>query len=133
MRFSGPVLGSPDPIALAEFYERLLGWPVVGREEADETPGGWAVIRSAEAGVKIEFQYEPRYVAPVWPPVEGQPQMESHLDIGVPVLAEGVAWAVSVGAREAAYQPQEDVRVMIDPHGHVFCLFADHLAQPEAD
>jgi len=32
MRVSGPTLDSADPIALAEFYERLLGWPIVRRE-----------------------------------------------------------------------------------------------------
>lgn len=127
MRFSGPVLGSPDPIALAEFYERLLGWPILDREGAaeDDDRDGWAVIRSEEQRIKIEFQYEPYFVPPVWPPEEGAPQMLSHLDIGVPDLEAGVAWALSVGAREAAHQPQDDVRVMLDPHGHLFCLFAD--------
>ena len=34
MRVSGPTLDAADPIALAEFYERLLGWPIVRREAA---------------------------------------------------------------------------------------------------
>jgi hypothetical protein len=25
----------------------------------------------------------------------------------------------------AAYQPQDDVRVLLDPAGHPFCLYAD--------
>jgi catechol 2,3-dioxygenase-like lactoylglutathione lyase family enzyme len=131
MRVSGPVVGCPDPLALAEFYERLLGWPVVEREGADD-PGEepWAKIRSAEAGLKIEFQYEPHFTPPVWPPVPGEQQMLIHLDIGVPDLEEGVAWAVDAGATEAAHQPQADVRVMLDPAGHPFCLFADPLAPP---
>ena len=33
------------------------------------------------------------------------------------------AYATSVGARLAAYQPQDDVRVYLDPVGHPFCLF----------
>ena len=49
--------------------------------------------------------------------------MQAHLDIGASDLIEGVALAVSRGARVAAYQPQDDVRVMIDPAGHPFCLF----------
>jgi catechol 2,3-dioxygenase-like lactoylglutathione lyase family enzyme len=125
VRFSGPVLGSPDPIRLAEFYERLMGWPIVERE--GDAPGeeGWAKIRSEEAGIKFEFQYEPFHRRAVWPPVEGEQQMQIHLDIGVPDLAEGVARALAAGASEAAHQPQEDVRVMLDPDGHVFCLFRD--------
>jgi len=27
-------------------------------------------------------------------------------------------------------QPQDDVRVMLDPAGHPFCLFADPLGPP---
>jgi hypothetical protein len=34
-----------------------------------------------------------------------------------------VADAVEVGATLAAYQPQDDVRVLLDPAGHPFCLY----------
>ena len=43
--------------------------------------------------------------------------------LGAPDLATGVEYAEARGARLAAYQPQDDVRVMIDPAGHPFCLF----------
>ncbi len=49
--------------------------------------------------------------------------MTSHLDIAVEDLEAGVAWAVEAGARPADFQPQEDVRVMLDPVGNPFCLF----------
>jgi catechol 2,3-dioxygenase-like lactoylglutathione lyase family enzyme len=125
MRVSGPVVGCPDPLALAEFYERLLGWPVVEREGGGDTgEEPWAKVRSEEAGLKIEFQHEPHFTPPVWPPVPGEQQMLIH------DLEEGVAWAVDAGARVAAHQPQDDVRVMLDPAGHPFCLFADPLAPP---
>ena len=125
MRFSGPVLGSPDPIRLAEFYEKLMGWPITHRE--GDAPGGdgWAVIWSEAARVKLEFQYEPFHRRAVWPPVEGEQQMQIHLDIGVSDFAEGIAWALECGAAEASHQPQDDVRVMTDPDGHVFCIFED--------
>jgi phage tail tube protein FII len=45
-----------------------------------------------------------------------------HLDIGVDDLEEAVAWALQAGATLAANQPQEHVRVMLDPDGHPFCL-----------
>jgi hypothetical protein len=46
-----------------------------------------------------------------------------HLDIRVGDLEPAVAWATEAGAVLAGYQPQEDVRVMLDPAGHPFCLF----------
>ena len=50
--------------------------------------------------------------------------MQLHLDIGVQELEPAVARAVALGARRADLQPQHDVRVMLDPAGHPFCLFA---------
>lgn len=128
MRVSGPVLDASDPVGLARFYERLLGWSMV--EVEGPRPGyppedGWAKLRSPEGTLKIEFQWEQHYVAPVWPPVPGEQQMMSHLDIGVDDLEAGVTWAIEAGARLAEHQPQDDVRVMFDPAGHPFCLFAD--------
>lgn len=127
MRISGPVLGTSDPIGLAEFYERFLGWPIVEREGEGPGEEPWAKVRSEEANLKLEFQYEPHFTPPIWPPVPGEQQMLIHLDIGVPDLEEGVAFALEAGAIEAGHQPQADVRVMLDPSGHVFCLFADPL------
>jgi hypothetical protein len=49
--------------------------------------------------------------------------MQSHLDIEVDDLDRGVAHAVALGATVADFQPQEDVRVCLDPDGHPFCLF----------
>ena len=34
-------------------------------------------------------------------------------------------WAIAAGAILADVQPQEHVRVMLDPAGHPFCLFAE--------
>jgi len=129
MRFSGPVLGSPDPLALAEFYSRLLGWPVTDRETgaSGEVNQGWAMIRSPSVRLKLEFQYEPYFTPPVWPAAEGEQQMLLHLDLGVEDLEAGLAWAVQCGATVAEHQPQEDVRVLRDPSGHIFCLFTDKL------
>jgi hypothetical protein len=36
-----------------------------------------------------------------------------------------VAYALEVGAEQASFQPQQDVRVMLDPAGHPFCLYVD--------
>ncbi len=42
-------------------------------------------------------------------------------------LEAGCAHARECGATLADYQPQEDVRVQLDPDGHPFCLY---LEQP---
>ena len=46
-----------------------------------------------------------------------------HLEIEVEDLAAAVADAVAAGATLAEHQPQDDVRVCLDPAGHPFCLF----------
>jgi catechol 2,3-dioxygenase-like lactoylglutathione lyase family enzyme len=131
MRVTSAVLGAPDPRALAAFYERLLGWTTVASEPA--RPGfppedGWAMLRSPAGStglLAMSFQYEPDYVPPVWPPVPGGQGMMIHLDIAVDDLDAAVAWALEAGATLASHQPQERVRVLLDPAGHPFCLFPD--------
>ena len=128
MRISGPTLDAVDPIALAEFYERFLGWPIVRRE--GPRPGkpaadGWAMLRSPAGDQKIEVQWEPHYRPPVWPSADGAQTMMMHLDIGVADLDTAVRFALQQDALLAEYQPQKDVRVMLDPEGHPFCLFPD--------
>jgi Glyoxalase-like domain len=53
----------------------------------------------------------------------GDPQMSMHLDIEVDDLDVTGAQAVAAGATLAEFQPQDDVRVFLDPAGHPFCLF----------
>jgi len=128
MRVSGITLDAAEPVALAGFYERLLGWPIVRREgprPGEPATDGWAMLRSRAGDMKIEVQWEPRYRAPVWPSVDGEQLMMIHLDVGVADLEAGVIWAAEQGATLADHQPQDDVRVMLDPEGHPFCLFTD--------
>ena len=115
----GTVLDSPDPQALARFYEELLGWPV----ETD-TPQ-WCTIPVPGAKANLAFQREEDYRRPTWPGRPGEQQMMSHLDVGVRDLAAAVEHAEAAGATVAGYQPQDDVRVMLDPDGHPFCLYVD--------
>ena len=116
----GVALDAPNARELAQFYARLLGWQLFA-DSAD-----WATLAPSEdAGYNLAFQTEENYARPVWPAEEGKPQMSMHLDIEVDDLAEAVAYAVSVGAEIASYQPQQAVRVMLDPAGHPFCLYVD--------
>jgi predicted enzyme related to lactoylglutathione lyase len=114
----GVVLDAPDARELARFYSRLLGWRIF-----DEEPGWATLAPSEEAGYNLAFATEPNYVRPVWPSEPGRPLMMMHLDLEVDDLDEAVAHALSVGAEKAEFQPQERVRVMLDPAGHPFCLY----------
>ena len=120
----GVVLGSPEPQALARFYEQLLGW------EISSSSPMWVdmLIRDPEGrgtSSNLAFQLETHYQPPTWPGRPGDQQMQFHLDVGVVDVAIAVDAALAIGATLAEYQPQEDVRVMLDPHGHPFCLYQD--------
>jgi catechol 2,3-dioxygenase-like lactoylglutathione lyase family enzyme len=110
-------IGAPDAGELAHFYSRLLGWSVVTDEP------GWATVRNPAGGVGLNFQSEEHYVRPVWPAGPEDQQMMIHLEIRVDDLAAGSAHAEACGAVAAAFQPQRDVRVYLDPAGHPFCLW----------
>ena len=117
MTLRAVVLDSPDAQELAAFYRRLLGW------DTDEDEPGWVKLRPPGGGASLSFQTESAYVRPVWPAGPGDPQMSMHLDIHVDDLDEASAHAVAAGATGAEFQPQDDVRVHLDPAGHPFCLF----------
>lgn len=116
----GVVLGAPDARALAGFYRDLLGWPLA-TDEPD-----WCTMQLGDLPANLAFQTEEHHVPPVWPPESGAQQMQLHLDIAVQDLAAATEDAVALGARLAAYQPQDDVRVLLDPAGHPFCLYLDN-------
>jgi catechol 2,3-dioxygenase-like lactoylglutathione lyase family enzyme len=117
MRVSGVVLDAPDARELAAFYRRLLGW-TVAMDEPD-----WMMLRAPDGGPGLSFQTERAYARPTWPAGPGDQQMMVHLDIEVDHLEVAGAHAVAAGATLADYQPQDDVRVYLDPAGHPFCLW----------
>jgi catechol 2,3-dioxygenase-like lactoylglutathione lyase family enzyme len=119
MMLTGVVLDSPDARELADFYHRLLGWNTI-QEETD-----WITLGAPGGGAGLSFQTEKQYVRPVWPAGPGDPQMSVHLDIQVEDLDEAGAHARTAGATLAEFQPQEHVRVYLDPAGHPFCLYLD--------
>ncbi len=117
MTVTATVLGAPDARVLAEFYGELLGWP----KRADEPD--WVALRPSDGGAGLSFQTEETHVPPVWPAGPGDQQMMAHLDIEVDDLEAAGAYAVFLGATLAGFQPQEYVRVYLDPAGHPFCFW----------
>jgi catechol 2,3-dioxygenase-like lactoylglutathione lyase family enzyme len=115
----GVVLDAPDAAALARFYAELLGWEIVKSDASD------AALAPPDGVAYLAFQTAADYVRPVWPAAPGAQQMMLHLDFEVSDLASAVAHARELGAEEAAHQPQDDVRVLLDPAGHPFCLYVD--------
>jgi predicted enzyme related to lactoylglutathione lyase len=110
-------LNASDPVRLARFYARLLDWPIRAEEP------NWVLMRPDDGDVGLSFQTEDKYVPPVWPAADDAQQMQIHLEIRVDDLAAAEAHAQSCGATRAEYQPQDDVRVYLDPDGHPFCLW----------
>jgi len=114
----GVAFEAPDPRALARFYAQLLGWPIVHEEP------GTSVVATPH-GSFLVFQQASDYQAPVWPPAEGEQRPMMHLDFQVGDLESAVGEALALGATVATQQAQENVRVLIDPVGHPFCLCLD--------
>jgi catechol 2,3-dioxygenase-like lactoylglutathione lyase family enzyme len=115
----GAAIEAPDPAALARFYADLLGWPV-GHQEAG------TVVLAAPGGTSfLVFQEAPGYRPPAWPPEPGDQRPMMHLDFQVGDLDAAVEDAVALGATLAGTQPRENVRVLLDPAGHPFCLCRD--------
>lgn len=116
--FGAVVLSTPNPQELAAFYGELLGWRIVSSE-----PGWVRLAHPERERPGLSFQREPGDIPPTWPMREGGVQMQAHLDLLVDDLDAEQARAVSLGASVETHQPTPGVRVMRDPHGHLFCLF----------
>lgn len=116
----GVVLDAPDVAELTTFWSSLLGWPV--STQSDE---GSAIAPEDGGVAHLEIQREDQYVRPVWPAEPGKQQMSMHLDFQVSDLEAAVAHALELGAELPDFQPQDTVRVLLDPAGHPFCLYTD--------
>lgn len=117
LAFTTLSISAPDPGALARFYAQFLDWEIKA-EEPD-----WVLLKAADGGVGLAIQTEEHYVRPRWPAGPSDQQMMMHLEIRVDDLDSAGAHAAALGATLADHQPQEDVRVYLDPAGHPFCLW----------
>jgi catechol 2,3-dioxygenase-like lactoylglutathione lyase family enzyme len=124
VRATSVTVMTPEPLRLADFYARLLGTEVSATEPPP--PGapeaaGFAQVRMPH--LTLNFEYEEQWARPVWPAQAGRQTATQHLDLRVDDLEAATDWATRCGATLADTQPQDDVRVLIDPAGHPFCLF----------
>ena len=119
MRIATVCLDCSDVHAMADFYGRLLGWEICAQEP------GWVLMRDPNGGTGLSFQSEETYQSPTWPDQPHRQAKMLHLDIQVDDLEAGLQHALDAGATLADHQPQDGVRVLMDPAGHPFCLFID--------
>lgn len=114
------VLDCPDPLALAEFYQGLVGG------EIDSDADDWVTLRDG-GNVLLSFQLAPDYQPPVWPSAD-RPQ-QFHIDVTVTDVEEAEPKVLALGAHRHEVQPAEltddTFRVYLDPAGHPFCLCWD--------
>jgi catechol 2,3-dioxygenase-like lactoylglutathione lyase family enzyme len=104
----------PDPLALADFYSQITGWPI-GDQDDD-----WVELDSGDCHT-LAFQLAPGHRPPPWPEPGGAQQL--HLDFAVDDLDAGELAVLAIGARKTDVQPEPTTwRVYLDPAGHPFCL-----------
>lgn len=114
VRWRSVELDCADPVALADFWARLLHGEVVRR-----TPELCRV--RADNGMHLTAARVDDYRSPDWP--DGPRPKQIHLDLSVDDLDAAEQAARALGAQRAATQPQPDRwRVLFDPAGHPFCL-----------
>ena len=122
-------LDCADAEELAAFYGTLFGWEVTRRDTRHDREGGagWINMRDPKGGVGLNFQAEEWYQPPVWPEEPGAQAKMIHFEVLVDDMDAAVAHVVDAGGREAPSQPEgrspDELRVMLDPAGHPFCLF----------
>ena len=120
INFDKVVLDCKNPVALSDFYCRLLGW-----EKGYETDE-FIIIGSRDCNVDIGFQKNDDYIAPVWPEESGKQQQMLHIDFSIAhsKLQDWIQYVVELGGKKSGFQYAEagDGAVMFDPEGHPFCL-----------
>ena len=104
------VVDCSNPIALARFWQALIGGEVI--EEADD----WVVLDGDEEGFYIAFQQ-------VGDRKSGKNRL--HIDVDVDDLERAVDEAEQLGARKIGGVVDNDddpFQVMADPEGNEFCF-----------
>lgn len=113
---SGVALECPDPAALADFYSRVTGWPIVFTD-----PDWYSVGENQDTHLHLSFQRSPGHKPPTWP--DPASSMQFHLHFRVDDVNAAEQMVLALGATKFDHQPNPDhSRVFADPAGHPFCL-----------
>lgn len=108
-RLHHTVIDCPDPVALAQFYSKLLGLPVTYEDD------DFSVVSANQESSGVAFQRSPGYLPPEWPDSTGSQQM--HVDVMVEDVEAATPVVLDLGARMLSPDG-----VFADPAGHPFCL-----------
>jgi catechol 2,3-dioxygenase-like lactoylglutathione lyase family enzyme len=127
------VLDTTDARASAEFWRQLLGLAYRPGDEAPaagkDDPAGadWLVLRARDGSSCLAFQQVDELHRSTWP--DGRIPQQLHLDLTVPSkedLDSTHSRVIELGAElrlDRSDDPEEPLRVYVDPDGHPFCIF----------
>lgn len=108
-RLGEVVVDCHDPVALAEFWQKMLGGYLVRQSHE------WVALEPP-TGVTVAFQLVPEAKVA---------KNRVHLDVDVADLTTATESAEGAGARrigEVVYDELGGFQVMVDPEGNEFCL-----------
>ncbi|MER6174927.1 VOC family protein [Streptosporangium sp. NPDC001681] len=114
------VLDCPDALALARFYQSLLGGTLNRPDPRWRLDDAWATLHTG-SGLVLAFQGVDEYRPPRWPD-PAHPQ-QFHLDIDVADLDQAQQQVLQLGATLLdTGDGTRGWRIYADPAGHPFCL-----------
>lgn len=119
-RYAYTALDCQDPIALADFYSKLTGWPVEPLGDFAPESVTWLELLDEHGVTKMAFQKVENYQRPTWP--NGPVAQQAHLDFHVTDMEKARAEVLAIGAVQSEFQSAEYFQVFFDPEGHPFCL-----------
>ena len=131
-RLGWVVIDAPDARAAAEFWRQLLGLRYGPGQESpppgqdDPVGRGWLDLVDAEGTPRLGFRQVPGLTPTTWPD-HAVPQ-QLHLDLAVDSVQELDAVhdrVLTLGGElrfDRSDDPEEPLRVYVDPAGHTFCV-----------
>jgi len=138
------VFDSADARQTGEFWRQLLGlvYPPVHEPppEGEDDPVGrdWLNLKDPDGTPRLAFQQVDSLARTTWP--EDDVPQQLHLDLMVDSVAELEAVherVLELGGElrfDRSDDPDEPLRVFVDPSGHTFCVFvaepSDVFGQP---
>ena len=118
----GTILGTPDPAGLGRFYQGLLGGEL---DEGDPTFVTLLVRPTDTTNLGLPARARPRAADLAGARPRRTSRCRCTSTSASPRSPRPWRTPSRWVATVADFQPQDDVRVMLDPAGHPFCLYLD--------